>query len=293
MISLKSLIGNTPLLHLEKNIFAKAEFLNLGGSIKDRPILYILEKMMADKKLFPGDVIIEATSGNTGIALAMISSHLKLHCKIIMPKNMSEERKKLIKSYGVELIEVPDGEFDLAIKLRDTLCRHHGWKTTNQFHSKLNIEAHHHTGLEILSDLSKLSLKPKAFVAGTGTGGTLMGVGRKLKESFPDCKIIAVEPAESPVMSGGQPGIHGIQGIGDGSKFLVDLNFLDQIILVSTEEAKMESLKLSREKGLSVGFSAAANFLAAKKVDESLSGEDGVVVTILCDRGERYLSLLP
>ena len=211
---------------------------------------------------------------------------------IVMPCNMSEERKQMMTTLGAELIEVEAGDFDGAILLRDKLAKENGWYNTNQFHNPLNIECHYHTtGEEIVRACSLLKMTPAAFVSGTGTGGTIMGVARKLKESFPNVKIIAVEPAESPVMSGGEAGLHGIQGIGDGSKFLVDLQQIDEIITVSTDAAKQRTRELIKEDGMLVGISSGANVFAAEKwIAENEF--DGIVFTMLCDRGERYLSCM-
>jgi cysteine synthase A len=293
MSNSSNLIGNTPMINIDPYIWAKAEFLNPGGSIKDRPINFILQKMISEGQVKEGDTIIEATSGNTGISLSMLCAENGLNCKIVMPRNMSVERKRIICGYGAQLIEVDDGNFDAAIALRDQYCREKGWKTTNQFHSQLNIQSHQITGAEIVKNCQDLSIQPIAFIAGTGTGGTLMGASSTIKESFPNCKIVAVEPSESPVMSGGSPGIHGIQGIGDGSKFLVDLEKLDKIVLVSTEESIQMSLWLARNRGTFVGFSAAANFIASRKMRDELNPKEGeAIITILCDRGERYTSIL-
>ena len=208
-----------------------------------------------------------------------------------MPSNMSDERKKILKFYGAELIEVGPGDFDSAIKLRDKLSRDNGWFNGNQFNNPRNLEAHYKgTGVELMYQCKCHDINPSAFVAGTGTGGTLMGAGKLLKEQFPFIDIVAVEPSESPVMSGGEPGLHGIQGIGDGSKFMVDLNFVDKIITVSTQEATDMALRLTKDYGLFVGISAGANILGSLRYCQE-TGKDNVL-TILCDRGERYLSCL-
>ena len=210
--------------------------------------------------------------------------------EIVMPSNMSEERKQMMKFYGAELIQVDEGDFDGAIQMRDDLAKAKGWFNCNQFHNELNIQAHYETtGPEIIAGYPLYGKDPDVLILGTGTGGTLMGTGKKLKEKWPNIKIVAVEPAESPVMSGGEPGLHGIQGIGDGSKFLVDLDFVDEIVTVPTETAKYHSKKLAKT-GLFVGISAGANVFAAHqwlKDNQKLNA-----ITILCDRGERYLSCL-
>jgi cysteine synthase A len=274
-----------------KTIWGKAEFLQPSGSVKDRPIQNILSRAAEAGLLAPGDTVIEATSGNAGIALAMYAAARGYRCVIVMPENMSVERKKILKVYGAELIEVAAGDFDGAIALRDGLARTHGYFNVNQFHSPWNLEAHRNgTGPELIHQIHAKCFQPSCFVAGTGTGGTLMGAGILLRDYFSDLKLVAVEPAESAVMSGSQPGLHGIQGIGDGSKFLVQTEELDAILIISTEEAREHSLWLARNFGLWVGFSAAANVLATQRFLESHDLDHGL--TILCDRGDRYLSLL-
>jgi len=286
-------VGNTPLLKFEFPngiLWGKAEFLNPGGSVKDRPVAWIFKDAIANKELKPGDTIVEATSGNMGISLAMFSANLGFKCVIIMPSNMSIERKVMLKSFGAKLIEVPAGDFDGAILLRNKLAKDNGWFNFNQFHNPLNIESHWYTtGMEICKDIP-FDTTIDTFVAGTGTGGTIMGAGKFIKNRYPICKLVALEPAESPVMSGGEPGLHGIQGIGDGSKFLVDLKNIDRIETVSTKESIEKSKLLAKQYGLFVGFSAAANFLVAERLIEE--GYAKNVVTILCDRGERYFSCL-
>lgn len=287
-------IGKTALLPLVIDgftIWGKAEFMNPSGSVKDRPIFNILKSGFDEGVLKIGDTVVEATSGNAGISFAMYCAQMGLKCVIVMPSNMSEERKKMLKLYGAELIEVGAGDFDGAIKLRDKLANENGWFNGNQFANPKNIDAHYNgTGVEILYQCNNNCFIPSAFVLGTGTGGTLMGAGKMLKEQFVDIDIVAVEPEESPVMSGGEPGLHGIQGIGDGSKFMVDLTFVDKIITISTEDAKKMSLRLAKEFGIFVGISAGANVLGSLKYCQE-TGNDNPI-TILCDRGERYLSCL-
>ena len=283
-------VGNTPLIKLSDKLYGKYEALNPGGSIKDRPVKYILDVYERDGYLKKGDTIVEATSGNTGISLAMMCAERGLNCVIVMPSDMSEERKKMMKFFGAELHEVGEGDFDEAIAYKEYLADIHGYMELNQFNNDLNIECHKETTcLEIINQSYGKDIS--AFIAGTGTGGTLMGVQKGFKNLGKDSKIIAVEPAESPVMSGGEKGLHGIQGIGDGSKFLVDLDKVDEVITISTEEAKERSLRLAKENGLFVGISAGANVLASERWIEK-NNPDGVVVTILCDRGERYFSVL-
>jgi len=285
-------IGNTPFVRLSEKVYAKLESVNPGGSIKDRPVKWILEDAEEQGLIKPGDTIIEATSGNTGIALAMIGAERGYHVKIVMPNDMSIERKSLLRMYGAEFIEVEAGDFDEAIQLKDKLVDKHGYYPLNQFTSKLNIECHYKTTFkELLSHSLKIGKYISAFIAGTGTGGTLMGVQKGFSEFDTRVKIIAVEPAESPVMSGGEKGLHGIQGIGDGSKFLVDLNKVDEIIPISTKDAEERTKELALENGLLVGISSGANILAAERWIEN-NQPPGIVFTILCDRGERYCSIL-
>jgi len=288
-------IGNTPLIKISEKLYAKAELFNPTGSIKDRPASYILNHAEKNGTLKKGDTIIEATSGNMGVSFAWLAAERGYRCVIVMPSNMSEERKKTLEYYGAELIEVPAGEFDTAISLRDKLAEENGWFNCNQFANPLNIESHRETtAKEILKDVNygKSWFKTvNAFVTGTGTGGTLMGAGLELKKHIPIIKIVAVEPEESPVMSGGEPGLHGIQGIGDGSKFLVDLKDVNEIMVVSTEDAKNRAKRLAKEHGLFVGISAGSNILAAERWIEK-NNPNGIVITFLCDRGDRYFSCL-
>jgi len=288
MSYLSKTVGQTPLIKISERIFAKFEGQNPSGSIKDRMASYIINHAESNNLIKKGDTIIEATSGNSGIAFAFLAAERGYKCIIIMPANMSEERKQMLRLYGAELIEVPDGKFDDAIALRDKMAQENGYFNPNQFHNPLNIQAHYEgTGVEILHQHEN---QIAAFVDGTGTGGTLMGTTRLLKMYHPGMKVVAVEPAESPVMSGGEPGLHGIQGIGDGSKFMVNLKEVHDIIIISTEEAKERAKRLSKEQGLFVGISSGANILASERLLEKYPDMEGNIITILCDRGERYLS---
>ena len=283
-------VGNTPLIKLSDKLYGKYEALNPGGSIKDRPVKYILDVYERDGYLKKGDTIIEATSGNTGISLAMMCAERGYKCIIVMPSDMSEERKKMIDFFGAKIVLVEEGDFDGAIELKCNMAKQWGYVELNQFNNPLNVECHLNTTfIEILNDTYFDDVS--AFIAGTGTGGTIMGVQQGFEKLGTDTKIIAVEPSESPVMSGGEKGLHGIQGIGDGSKFLVDLDKVDGIIPISTKEAKERSLRLAKENGLFVGISAGANVLASEQWIKQ-NNPNGIVVTILCDRGERYFSVL-
>ena len=262
-------VGKTLLIPItlgKYTVWGKAEFMNPSGSVKDRMATFIINNAEEEGLIKKGDTLIEATSGNTGISFAMIAAERGYKMKIIMPANMSQERKQMMRFYGAELIQVPDGDFDGAIALRNNLAEQNGYFNCNQFHNPLNIKAHYqNTGPEIYNQFKDDNFdgEPDAVIMGTGTGGTIMGTGKFLKELWPDIKIIAVEPAESPVMSGGEAGLHGIQGIGDGSKFLVDLNFIDDIKTVKTECAKTIAKYLALKYGLFVGISSGANLFAA------------------------------
>lgn len=290
---LSNYVGNTPLIPIKIGkftVWGKAEFMNPSGSVKDRMATYIICDAEKKGKLKKNSTICEATSGNSGISFAMLAAERGYKMVIVMPSNMSEERKNMFRHYGATLIEVNEGDFDGAIELRDNLCKQNGWFNCNQFHNKLNIEAHYKTtGPEIHTQYNDLLLPhPDVFVAGTGTGGTLMGTTDYMKTKWKDLKVVAVEPAESAVMSGGEPGLHGIQGIGDGSKFLVDLDVVDGIRVVSTSCAEKCAKHLAKNYGLCIGVSAAANVFSAFQWLRDNNKENAI--TILCDRGERYFS---
>jgi len=293
---LSDYVGNTPLIPIkieDRTIWGKAELMNPGGSVKDRMATYIINDAEMRGLIKPGDTLCEATSGNTGISFAMLAAERGYNIYIVMPSNMSEERKKIFNFYGARLIEVDAGDFDGAIALRDEMCKKKGWFNCDQFHNPLNIQAHYTTtGPEIYNQYKEENgedAKPDVLIMGTGTGGTIMGAGKFLKEMWPKIKIVAVEPAESPVMSGGEPGLHGIQGIGDGSKFLVDLDCMDEVVTIKTEDAREYARDLSL-KGIFVGISAGSNVLAAERWLKNNNKQNAI--TILCDRGERYFSCL-
>jgi cysteine synthase A len=293
---LSNYVGNTPLIPItigDFTVWGKAEFMNPSGSVKDRMATYIINNAEKRGLIKKGGTLCEATSGNSGIALAMIASERGYKMVIIMPSNMSDERKKMFKYYGATLIEVGEGDFDGAIALRDEMCLENKWFNCNQFHNPLNTKAHYTTtGPEIYNQYKDANgeKEPDVLILGTGTGGTIMGTGKFLKEMWSNLKIVAIEPEESPVMSGGEPGLHGIQGIGDGSKFLVDLDFVDEVVTIKTECAKSYAKELSKKEGLFVGISAGANVMAAFRWMRDNNKTNAV--TILCDRGDRYLSCM-
>lgn len=283
------LVGNTPLVNYKNNIYTKFECYNPTGSIKDRIVFYIF-KHGIDNNLIDLETtkVIEASSGNTGISVSFVASLLNLPCQIIMPCDMSTERKNYIKMFGSELIEVDEGDFMGAISLRDDMAIQNNLFNVNQFKNQLNIDCHYETtGKEILEQLSPKI--PDILISGTGTGGTIMGVSKRLKEANPNLKVVVIEPDESPVMSGGNPGLHKIQGIGDGSRFLVNLDVVDEIIRIKSNDA-IEKMKELHQNGYFIGISAAANILAAEKM--SLENPNSTIVTFMCDRGDRYLSMI-
>ena len=288
------LIGNTPLLSLEEstgcNIYAKAEFLNPGGSIKDRIALNMLEEAEESGKLRPGMTIIEPTSGNTGIGLALCGVRKGYKVIIVMPENMSEERKKIIKALGAELVLTPphlsiDGSVKKAMELASSSGE---FFVPQQFENPANPRAHYKsTAVEIVEQLGK---KVDVFVSGIGSGGTLQGIAAYLLEKNPDCKIVAVEPKNVSALLGHEPGLHQIQGIGDGFvPAVLNTDIITDIIEVTDEDAISTARQLAKIQGLLVGTSSGANVWAAQRMAEKY-GKDKNIVTILADRAERYFS---
>src|ERR1035438_7208634 len=302
MDALARMIGNTPLLAVDfshrgraRTVYAKCEYLNLTGSIKDRMALHILRCAYQDRHLLPGDRIVEATSGNTGISFAALGRALGHPVTIFMPDWMSAERKQLIGSYGAEIVPVTylQGGFLGSIRMAEALAAGEAHVfLPRQFSNRANTEAHATTtGPEILFQLQEAGLVPQAFVAGVGTGGTVMGVGQFLRREVPGVRIHPVEPAESPTMSTGHKvGKHRIQGISDEFiPAIVDLAQLDPVIGVSDGDSILMAQKLAARLGLGLGISSGCNFLAAARVQESLGG-DAVVVTVFADDNKKYLT---
>ncbi|WP_373614690.1 PLP-dependent cysteine synthase family protein [Mucilaginibacter sp. OAE612] len=295
------LVGNTPMLKLQYTykgkpgeIYVKCEHYNLTGSVKDRMALYILYKAYKNGNIAPGDTIIEATSGNTGIAFAAIGRTLGHNVKIIMPDWLSKERIDIIKSMGagVLLISKEQGGFLGSIKLSEELAVKGDVFLPRQFENKDNAEAHEMTtGPEIWEQLVSMGLKPDAFVAGVGTGGTVMGSGKYLKMMNPEIKIHPLEPAESPTLTTGHKvGSHRIQGISDEFiPAIVRLDALDDVVQARDGDAIIMAQKLSKQLGLAVGISSGANVIGAIKLREQY-GEHAIVVTLLCDSNKKYLS---
>ena len=299
---LRHMLGNTPLLGIHftfrgesRVIYAKAEHLNLTGSIKDRMAFHILKRAYQTGQIQPGDTIVEATSGNTGISFAAIGRALGHPVAIFMPDWMSQERVALIRSLGAKIIPVSreQGGFLGSIKLTEELAsREQHVFLPCQFSNRANIEAHAQTtGPEIWWQLYFHSLTPDAFVAGVGTGGTIMGVGRYLRGQKPTIRLHPVEPSESPTLSAGHKvGQHRIQGISDEFiPAIVELDQLDHVISVSDGDAILMAQKLAAELGLAVGISSGANFIAALKAQREL-GREAVVATVFPDDNKKYLS---
>ncbi len=295
------LVGNTPMLELQYTykgkpgtIYVKCENYNLTGSIKDRMALYILYKAYMEGAIQPNDVIVEATSGNTGIAFAAIGKALGHQVKIIMPNWLSKERIDIIKSLGAEiqLVSKEEGGFLGSIRMSEELAAKGGVFLPRQFENQFNAEAHElTTGHEIVMQLESIGKVADAFVAGVGTGGTVMGVGSCLKKSNAFVKIHPLEPAESPTLTTGyKVGSHRIQGISDEFiPAIVKLDELDAVIQASDGDSILMAQKLSKQLGLAVGISSGANVIGAIKLKEEL-GEGATVVTLLCDDNKKYLS---
>jgi cysteine synthase len=285
-------VGNVPLIRLGKlssgNVFAKAEFLNPGGSIKDRVAKHIIESAVREGRLRSGMIIIEATSGNTGIGLSLVGVQKGYPVVCVMPENVSDERKKIIRAFGGEIALTP-AEQSLAGCLKKmheiTEAEPDKYFVVNQFANPCNPEIHYQqTGPEIWHELQG---EIDIFVAGIGSGGTLQGIGKFLKDKKPEVKIVAVEPKNCAALLGREPGLHQIQGIGDGFvPDVLDVNLVDMVFTVSDEEAIDTTRQLALEEGLLVGTSSGANVFAALHMDNGRNR----VVTILPDRAERYFS---
>jgi cysteine synthase A len=289
-------IGNTPIVRLNRlvdenmaEVLVKLEYFNPGGSVKDRIALSMIEDAEQKGLLSPGKTIIEPTSGNTGIGLAMVGASKGYRVILVMPESMSIERRKLMKAYGAEII-LTEGAKGMggAVELSEKLAYENGYFIPQQFSNKANPEIHmKKTALEILNQVDGII---DAFVAGVGSGGTITGVGRILKSEMPDIKIIAVEPASSPVLSGGVKGPHKIQGLGAGFiPQVFDRSVVDEIITVSNEDAMETARLVGKKEGILVGISSGAAVFSALKVARLLS-KNKRVVTVAPDTGERYLT---
>ncbi|MBQ4153055.1 MAG: cysteine synthase family protein [Oscillospiraceae bacterium] len=298
---ISGMISNTPMLEIrflykgqERRIFAKAEYYNLTGSIKDRVAYYILKKAYEEGSINPTDIIVEATSGNTGISFSAMGRYLGHRVVIYMPDWMSRERINLMKSFGAEvrLVSKEEGGFLGSIAMTEELEKQGGVFLPRQFSNEDNAQTHYDlTGAEIVKQLAELGLKADGIVAGVGTGGTVMGIGRRLKAENPNCKIYPLEPLNSPTLSTGyKVGSHRIQGISD--EFVPDImkmNEIDEVVSVDDTDSIILSKMLAKELGIGVGISSGANFIGCVMAQEKL-GADAVMVTTFADDNKKYLS---
>lgn len=294
--SITELIGNTPIVKLNRivekdsaEVYLKLEYMNPGSSVKDRIALAMIEEAEAQGKLKEGDTLIEPTSGNTGIGLAMVAAAKGYKAILVMPDTMSLERRNLLRAYGAELVLTPGAEgMNGAITKAFELAKEHGYFLPQQFENEANPKIHRETtGKEIVEQMGD---QLDAFISGIGTGGTITGAGEVLKEKYPDIKIYAVEPKDSPVLSGGKPGPHKIQGIGAGFvPSILNTEVYEEIIQVTTEEAFEQARRAAKEEGILGGISSGAAISAALSVAKKL-GKGKKVLAIIPSNGERYLS---
>lgn len=291
------IIGNTPVVKLRNvvdedaaDIYVKLEYQNPGGSVKDRIALAMIEKAEREGKIKPGDTIVEPTSGNTGIGLAFVCAAKGYNAVFTMPETMSQERRNLLKAYGAELVLTPGSEaMKGAIKKAKELKEEHGYFEPQQFENLANPEIHElTTGPELVDQFEGKQID--SFLAGVGTGGTLSGVGKVLRKEYPNVEIVAIEPEASPVLSGGEPGPHKLQGLGAG--FVPDTlntDIYDSIIKVGNDTAMDMARRVAKEEGILAGISSGAAIYAAIQKAKEL-GKGKTVVTVLPSNGERYLS---
>lgn len=295
--NITELIGKTPVVKLNRlvgeedgDVYLKLEYFNPGGSIKDRIALGMIEDAEKQGKLKPGSTIVEPTSGNTGIGLAMVAAAKGYRMVLVMPETMSIERRKLIKAYGAEFVLTPGplGMKGAIKKAYELVEENPGYYMPQQFENESNPAAHSRTtAIEIIG---QMDARVDYFVSSVGTGGTVTGVGRVLKGIIPGVKVVAVEPASSPVLSGGKPGPHKIQGIGPGFvPKVLDVNLLDEIFTITDDEAFETARKLAKMEGILVGISSGAAAAAAIKIAKR-EGKGKTIVAIAPDTGERYLS---
>ncbi|WP_274648436.1 cysteine synthase A [Paenibacillus humicola] len=299
--SVTELIGDTPLVRLNRlvpegsaEIYVKLEYQNPGASVKDRIAISMVEAAEADGLIKPGvNTIIEPTSGNTGIGLAMVAAAKGYKAVFVMPETMSNERKNLLRAYGADLVLTPGSEgMNGAVRRAEEILKENpSYFMPQQFKNQANVNVHRRTtGPEIVEAINSLDGKLDAFVAGIGTGGTISGAGEVLKKNFPGIKIVAIEPAASPILSGGKPGPHKIQGL--GANFIPDIlnrEIYDQIITVENDDAFETARKAAKEEGILCGISSGAAIFAALQVAKEL-GAGKRVVAIVPSNGERYLS---
>ncbi|WP_195576886.1 cysteine synthase A [Paenibacillus sp. 1001270B_150601_E10] len=298
--SVTELIGDTPLVRLNRivpegsaEIYVKLEYQNPGSSVKDRIALSMIEAAEAEGVLKPGDTIVEPTSGNTGIGLAMVAAAKGYKAILVMPETMSLERRNLLRAYGAELVLTPGSEgMNGAVRKAEELAQENpSYFIPQQFKNQANVKIHRETtGPEIVEAINSLDGKLDAFIAGIGTGGTISGTGEVLKQNFPAVKVVAVEPAASPILSGGKPGPHKIQGI--GANFVPEIlnrEIYDQVITIENDDAFETARRVAKEEGLLVGISSGAAINAALQVAAEL-GAGKRVIAVVPSNGERYLS---
>jgi cysteine synthase A len=280
-LKLARAVGNTPLIKITEKLYGKLETANPSGSVKDRLVVYIVESALRNNELSSRTKLIEATSGNTGISLCMVGADLGLPVTIIMPSDMSEERRQMMNVFGANIIDSPPGDFEAAINLKKKMMSEDSdYWSPNQFSNLNNIECHFLTTAHEIH--KQAGPNWSAFIHGAGTGGTIMGVQKYIETFGLNVKTCLVIPAEDK---------HGIQGIGDGQDFLVNRSCLDDVYMISTNDAVKRTKKLAKETGLLVGISSGANVLASERWIKQ-NDPAGVVITMLCDRGERYMSIL-
>lgn len=294
--SIAGLVGNTPIVKLNRlvdensaEVFLKLEYMNPGSSVKDRIALAMIEAAEENGSLKEGDTIIEPTSGNTGIGLAMIAAAKGYKALLVMPETMSMERRNLLRAYGAELVLTPGPEgMGGAIRKAEELAKEKGYFMPQQFKNEANPEVHRRTtGREIVEQMGG---QLDGFISGIGTGGTITGAGEVLREAYPEIKIYAVEPSDSPVLSGGKPGPHKIQGIGAGFvPDILDTKIYDEVIQVENDQAFEYARRAAKEEGILGGISSGAAIYAALKVAKEL-GKGKKVLAIIPSNGERYLS---
>ncbi|ANY66475.1 cysteine synthase A [Paenibacillus algorifonticola] len=298
--SITDLIGDTPLVRLNRlvpedsaEIYVKLEYQNPGASVKDRIAISMIEVAEQEGIIKPGDTIVEPTSGNTGIGLALVAAAKGYKAILVMPETMSIERRNLLRAYGAEVVLTPGSEgMNGAVRKAEELAKENpSYFIPQQFNNQANVKIHRETtGPEIVEAINSLDGKLDAFVAGIGTGGTITGTGEVLKKNFKDIKIYAVEPAASPLLSGGQPGPHKIQGI--GANFvptILDREIYDEVITVENDDAFDYARRAAKEEGILCGISSGAAIYAALKVAKEL-GKGKRVIAVVPSNGERYLS---
>ena len=278
-----NLVGKTPLLKINDKLYAKLETYNPTGSVKDRTISFIVDEAIKRGEINSSSIFCDATSGNTGISLSAIAAALGNKCVIFMPKNMSEERKQMMKVFGAQIVDAPPDDFAMSIQMRDQFLDEtkNAW-SPKQFSNPDNIKCHKvQTAPEIHDQLKSLNLSWDVFIHGSGTGGTIEGIRQYILEEGINTKVCMTMPSTSP---------HGIQGIGDGRNFLANPDNMSDIIKIDTEDAITRAKDFAKSTGVLIGISSGANLLASEKYLQR-NDVSGVIVTILCDRGERYMSI--